>query len=328
MTQPTTLTGMLELLRVPSNITRSRLRIFSDLRDRDYAAFWAYWPQIPSEGRIRIITLMNEISEDNLELNFYTVMRWALGDDNEEVRWRAVDGLSEEEHPRIIAPLLERLSQDPSTAVRSQAALALAKFTTLLGYGELDSDIGQAMVATLQRELITNRAHVDVYRRILEALGSVATPPINDAITSAWQSDNLQLRESALVAMGRSADEQWFPAIKSAFRHTHAAIRFEAANACAEFGDAAAQFVPQLMDLSSEDDSEVATAAINALGQIGDERAIKALTQLSKSRDATKREAALTALEEFEGSDDIFGGWRPKMRNNDEDSYFYDEDDE
>lgn len=327
MTQPNTLTGMLELLRTPSNITRSRLRIFSDLRDRDYTAFWPHWQLIPSEGRIRIVTLMNEISEDNLELNFLTVMRWALTDEHEEVRWRAIDGLSEEEHPRIIAPLLTCL-KDPSLAVRGQAALVLAKFTALHGYGELDSDHGQQLVDTLHTELVNNRANVDVYRRILEALGSVASPTINDAIASAWQSDTMPLRESALVAMGRSADERWFPSIKSALRHTHAAIRFEAANACAEFGDAAAPFVPQLIDLCDEDDSEVATAAINALGQIADDRAIKALTQLSKSRDATKREAAITALEEFAGSDDVFGGWRPKMRNNDEDSYFYDEDDE
>lgn len=328
MTQPTTLTGMLELLRTPSAITRSRLRIFSDMRDNDYHAFWTYWVQIPVDGRIRIITLMNEISEDNLELNFRSVMRWALNDESDDVRQRAIDGLSEEEHPRIIGPLLERLQRDPSLAVRSQAALALAKFTTLVGYGELTGTVAHELVDTLHHELDANQAHVDVYRRILEALGAVADQRVVAALNQAWQSDTMTLRESALVAMGRSADTQWLPMVRSALRHPHAAIRFEAANACAEYGDVAAAFVPLLIDLCSEDDSEVAAAAIHALGQIGDERSIKALTQLAKSRDATKREAAMTALEEHEGSDDIFGGWRPGTRKRDEDAYFYDEDDE
>jgi len=328
MTQPTTLTGMLELLRTPSTITRSRLRIFSDLRDNDYHAFWSYWVQIPTDGRIRIITLMNEISEDNLELNFRSIMRWALGDEVDEIRQRAIDGLSEEDHPRIIRPLLERLQHDTSPVVRSHAALALAKFTTLISYGELSTDISTEIIETLHRELDTNRHITDVYRRILEALGAVSDQRVVDALNDAWQSDNQQLRESALVAMGRSADTQWLPIIRSALRHPSAAIRFEAANACAEYGDVAAAFVPQLIDLCSEDDSEVAAAAIHALGQIGDDRSIKALNQLAKSRDATKREAAMTALEEHEGSDDIFGGWRPGTRKRDEDAYFYDEDDE
>lgn len=328
MTQPTTLTDMLDLLRTPSAITRSRLRIFSDLRDRDYTPFWTHWMHIPAEGRTRIITLMNEISEDNLELNFRMVMSWALNDPIAEIRQRAVDGLSEEEHPRIIEPLLACLSNDTSMAVRSQAAIALAKFTALVGYGELRGASADTLVTTLRQLLDTHRDTPDVYRRILEALGSVADDQINTAIQQAWQSTDTTLRESALVAMGRSADEQWLPTVRSALRHNHAAIRFEAANACAEYGDTAAPFVPLLIDLASEDDNEVATAAINALGQIADERSIRALTQLSKSRDATKRDAALTALEENAGSDDIFGGWRPRTNKQNEDSYFYDEDDE
>jgi hypothetical protein len=127
---------------------------------------------------------MNEISEDNLELNFRRIMYWALNDEVEEVRQRAIDGLSEEDHPRIIRPLLARLQHDTSPVVRSHAALALAKFTTLISYGELSTDIGNEIVETLHHELDTNRTFIDVYRRILEALGAVHSITHGKAIIS------------------------------------------------------------------------------------------------------------------------------------------------
>ena len=319
MTTPTpTLTSTLQLLRNPANITRGRLRIFTDLRDRDHRTFWPEWVTIPESARIRIITLMNEISEDNLELDFRTVMRWALDDSNAEVRRRAIDGLSEEEHPRIIPDLLDRLQHDSADDVRSQAAISLARFTAMIANDDLAEHTADTLTTTLKQVLATSRNHLDVYRRTLEALGSVADDAITASIAAAWQSDSLPLRESAVVAMGRSADERWLPTIRTALQHVSAAIRFEAATAAGEYGEDASTLVPLLTDLTREDDIEVATAAIWSLGQIGDERAIKALTQLSKSRDSAKRDAAVAALEEHAGNDDIFGGWRPSSKSDDD----------
>lgn len=320
MTTPS-LTSTLQLLRNPTNITRGRLRIFTDLRDRDQPTFWPGWIGIPDAARVHIITLMNEISEDNLELNFRTVMRWALDDNNAEVRRRAIDGLSEEDHPRIIPALLDRLQHDSADDVRSQAAISLARFTTMIANDELTDPLASNLVTVLTQVLATSRNHLDVYRRTLEALGSVADETITASITSAWQSDSLPLRQSALVAMGRSTDERWLPIIRIALQHANAAIRFEAATAAGEYAEDASTLVPLLTDLTHEDDIEVATAAIWSLGQIGDERAIRTLTQLSKSRDSAKRDAAVAALEEHAGNDDVFGGWRP-ARKSDDDSYF------
>jgi HEAT repeat protein len=241
MTTPT-LTSTLQLLRDPANITRGRLRIFTDLRDRDHTTFWPEWITIPEAARIRIITLMNEISEDNLELDFRTVMRWSLDDNNAEVRRRAIDGLSEEEHPRIIPDLLDRLQHDSADDVRSQAAISLARFTAMIATDELSDQTATTLITTLKQVLATSRNHLDVYRRTLEALGSVADDTITASIAAAWQSDSAPLRESAIVAMGRSADTQWLPMIRSALQHVNAAIRFEAATAAGEYGDDASTF--------------------------------------------------------------------------------------
>ena len=143
-------------------------------------------------------------------------MRWSLDDSNAEVRRRAVDGLSEEEHPRIIPDLLDRLQHDSADDVRSQAAISLARFTAMIATDELSDQTAKTLITTLKQVLATSRNHLDVYRRTLEALGSVADDAITASIAAAWQSDSAPLRESAIVAMGRSADTQWLPTIRIA----------------------------------------------------------------------------------------------------------------
>lgn len=319
MTIPTTLTSTLAQLRQIQHVNRARLKVLTDLRERDYAVFWHDWNLIPRDARVRIITLMNEISEENLELDFRPIMRWALNDTDPEVRRRAIDGLTEEEHPRIIEPLLHCLTHDPDDLVRSTAAISLARFTALAAIDELNESHSTLIITTLRQALIQHQDKPDVYRRILEALGSVADEQIHTLISQAWQSKQSHLRESALVAMGRSQDNSWLPVIRTALEDGHAAIRYEAARAAGEYADQASMLVPLLINLTVEDDIEVAGAAIWALGQIGDERSVRTLKHLSKSRDTAKRDAALTALDENDGNDDLFGNINPFGDDGDDD---------
>lgn len=319
MSQSTTLTDTLQQLRQPQQVNRARLKVLTDLRERDYAVFWHDWVLIPREARVRIVTLMNEISEENLELDYRPIMRWLLEDENPEVRRRAIDGLSEEEHPRIIEPLLNCLMHDSDDVVRSAAAMSLTRFTVLAAVDELSQAHSTHLIDTLHRALLQHQDKPNVYRRILESLGPVADDAVRTHISNAWQSAQTNLRESALVAMGLSQDNSWLPIIRTALEHSHAAIRYEAARAAGEYADQASMLVPLLINLTLEDDIEVAGAAIWALGQIGDERSVRALKQLSKSRDQAKRDAALTALDENDGSDELFGNINPFGDDGDDD---------
>lgn len=325
MSHSTTLTDTLQQLRQPQHINRARLKVLTDLRERDFAVFWHDWVLIPREARVRIVTLMNEISEENLELDYRPIMRWLLEDDDAEVRRRAIDGLSEEEHPRIIEPLLTCLMNDTDDLVRSTAAMSLTRFTVLAAVDELSESHSTHLIDALQRALIHHQHKPDIYRRILESLGPVADDTIRAHISDAWQSKQTNLRESALVAMGLSQDNSWLPIVRTALEDNQAAIRYEAARAAGEYADQATMLVPLLINLTLEDDIEVAGAAIWALGQIGDERSVRALKQLSKSRDQAKRDAALTALDENDGSDELFGNINPFGDDGDDD---YDRDDD
>lgn len=325
MTNPTNLTETLSVFRKPSEVTRARLRLLSDLRERDYPVFWSIWQALPTASRLRAVTLMNEISEDLVDYDFKPVMRWALQDADADVRLQAIDGLSEEENPRIIEPLVALLTSDTHPKVRSQAALALARFCEYAALEELSPQSSTLLAQQLKGALASNRSYEDVYRRIIEALAWIADDEVHALIADAWQQSAMAVRESALLAMGRSMDARWYATIKQALDNGHPALRYEAARAVGLFGDEAVTCIPQLINLAQDDDIEVAEAAIWALGQIDDPRSRRALEQLSKSRDQAKRDAALDVLGAEASTDDIFGDWRNAFRSTDDDD---DDDDE
>ncbi len=64
-------------------------------------------------------------------------------------------------------------------------------------------------------------------------------------------------------------------------------------------GEDARTLLPKLAPLLNDYDSEVALAAIWALGQVGGDSAKRVLQQIQKSEDETRRLAAADALEEL-----------------------------
>ena len=126
-------------------------------------------------------------------------------------------------------------------------------------------------------------------------------------IERAYASDEQLLRESALVAMGRSMLPRWLPTIGAALANASPALRYEAARAAGEMAEDAQALVPRLAQLIDDDDSEVALAAIWALGQIGGEAARRSLQKARKSSDETRSQAVAEALEELSLGDSLFG---------------------
>jgi len=64
-------------------------------------------------------------------------------------------------------------------------------------------------------------------------------------------------------------------------------------------GEDARTPLPKLAPLLNDHDSEVALAAIWALGQVGGDAAKRVLQQVRKSADETRRQAAADALDEL-----------------------------
>jgi HEAT repeat protein len=123
------------------------------------------------------------------------------------------------------------------------------------------------------------------------------------------------MKESALAAMGRSMMPRWLPIIAKELESKSPALRYEAARAAGELADEGRPLLVPVARLLGDSDTEVALAAIWALGQIGGEAAKRALKEVAKSDSDARVQAATEALSELELDQGIGGevrGIRPR----------------
>jgi HEAT repeat protein len=277
-------------------LAMSDLKPLSGLGREEREAFWQAWQRIAPARRDEIARAMVDLAEDNVDLDFGEVLFWCLDDDDAGVRVCAVEGLWENESPRLLHRLLVLLRSDPAPDVRTAAAIALSR--------EDARELQDTLLAIIRDQ----QQPFDARRRSLESAGYFAeAEEVQRQIDLAYRTDEQLLRESALVAMGRSMLPRWLPIIARELASPSPALRYEAARAAGEMAEEARALLPKLIPLLDDSDSEVAFAAIWALGQIGGEAARRALQRVRKSQDEARSQAASEALEELALEDGLFG---------------------
>jgi HEAT repeat protein len=147
---------------------------------------------------------------------------------------------------------------------------------------------------------------VDARRRALESAGFFSGPDVDEAIANAYSSGDRRLKASAVAAIGHAIDPRWLPVLQAELASTEPVMRYEAARASGEWGSEAASLVPLLVPLAQSDDSEVYSAAIWALGQIGGDAARRVLRQLINADEPARQTAAQEALDELDFDADPF----------------------
>ncbi len=106
-----------------------------------------------------------------------------------------------------------------------------------------------------------------VRRRALESAAYAGSAEVTAALELAYDQDEEELRQSAVLGMGRTCDPRWRPILLDELESSSAAMRYEAVVACGELG--LVDSVPLLGAMLHDRDPQVAEAAIWALGQIG-----------------------------------------------------------
>jgi HEAT repeat protein len=280
-------------------LVHAELKILSTLGGEVLRLFWQAWCSYPVERRVEIVQALNSLSEDNLDLDFHPVLRACLSDSDAEVRVAAIAGLWEDESERTLDRLLALL-EDDSGGVRAAAAVALAPFAYRAELDELDARAGQRLLTVLLRVSGDPEQPLEVRRRAVEALGYFAASREAQAeVGRAYAHPERAMRESAILAMGRSMRPTWFPYIERELQSPAPALRYEAARAVGELAEEGRPLLVALLPLIDDDDTEVALAAIWALGQVGGPNAKRILERLARSNDSTRRQAASDALDEL-----------------------------
>lgn len=281
-------------------LSRRDLKGLSDIGRESEEDFLAAWLKIGDRRRREIIKAMAELAEDNVDLDFRDVCFACLGDPDPEIRRIAVDGLWEDDRLRTMRQLLFMLSSDPDDDVRASAALVLGQFAYRASLDELrpaDVETLRAALLGVARDI---NLSTDVRRRALEGVGYFAGQDVDEAIAQAYASGNIDLKASALAAIGHTLDSRWLPLIEAELASSEPSLCYEAARASGELGAEAVSLLPKLLPLTEGSDVEIYTAAIWALGQIGGSAARRVLRQLADSDEPERQAAAEEALSELE----------------------------
>ena len=335
---PSKLTSCLALLADEDRPVRTiDLADLSDLSRNQVAEFHAAWRDLNSSRRLELITAMVEQAETNIHFIFHAVLRACLTDGDAQVRRLAIEGLWEDERVSLVPTLSGLLTNDPSDDVRSTAATALGRFVLLGVLGDIAEEPARQAEDALHLAWERSGEPVSVRRRVLESLAPTDTADLHVLIGDAYYSDNELMRQSAIFAMGRSANPRWNKIVLAELNSREPAIRFEAAEAAGEMAIRAA--VQPLIQRLDDPDKDVREAAALALGKIGGLAARRALQALAAGDDERLAEAAAEALEELlfnsthldDALDDSDGSASPRSRasrSTDEDLIFTDDDDD
>ncbi len=274
----------------------------SDLARERLSDFEATWHALSASRRLELIREMVEQAETNIHFNFHAILRTLLHDPEPEVRKLAVEGLWEDEKTNLISPLAGLLLDDPAVEVRAAAAISLGRYILLGVLGDIREEPAlSAERALLQAWSRIGEVH-DVRRRALESLAYGSTSDLNEMIRNAYYDEDAALRQSAVFAMGRTADARWSRLVLEELHSYEPAMRFEAAQAAGEMGLKAA--VQPLIKCVDDPDANVRQASVAALGRIGGPAVKRALQALRHLEDEALVQAAEDALDELNfGSD-------------------------
>ncbi len=148
-----------------------------------------------------------------------------------------------------------------------------------------------------------------VYRRAaVKALGFIGPDSVPSLVESLLNSDNVTIRASCAKALAQIAvnhREVPFPAegiqgLKAALNDPNPVVHIASVMALGEIGSPVLDILVE--NLQTTDNPALAVAITNALGSMGDSRAVEVLTALTndQSADSYVRESATSALSRLE----------------------------
>lgn len=266
---------------------------FSDLDGKELDELKGIWSNLSIDRKRNFLRDFEELTESNNLLSFENVCQIGLFDPDSEIRKLSIRALWESEDPVFIPIFLDILENDESIFTSAQAASGLGHYVYL---GELDKisqerlhEITSLLIKVIQSDVVDEY----IQQRALESIGYSSEPKTPGLIETAYYKADEDWLASALIAMGRSADEEWEPLVIDKIDHLSPLIRLEAVRATGKLEIAEATSV--LLNHLDDEDEDVRTAAIWALSEIGGGEIPEALDRLLEN---TADEAEIDLIEQ------------------------------
>lgn len=202
----------------------------------------------------------------------------ALQDPNHIVRWNAALTLGEAGDERVTLPLLEIL-EDESKDVREMAEWALV---------ELSGKIVPSLI-----EVLTQHPDWWIRREAARILGLIGDERATEPLLQALSDRSERIRENVAEALGRIGRPRAIKGLIHALQDDYGHTRQNAMEALIKIGTDAVETL--IKGLKSRN-KIIRINVCQVLGAIGDQRAIKPLTQLRHDSDFKVRRNASKAL--------------------------------
>jgi HEAT repeat protein len=257
------------LLSNRKEFPRTYLQEFSDIGTLELKTLLDIWPRVKPDRKLTLLEELDALAEADTLVCFDDFARALLTDPDPEVRMRAIRLLDECEDTKLIPSYLDMLRNDLDVNVRVEAANALKLFVDL---GELE-EISESIHHQVEDALLlstNSEDNVRVRRTALEALGYSSRPEVATLIESAFHRQDPNWQTSALIAMGRSADERWDEQVTRSLVHVDDRIRHAAVQAAGDLSLPSARPILLKM-LEEEEDAAILGSVIWSLSQVGGE---------------------------------------------------------
>jgi hypothetical protein len=291
------------LLDQSTPLSSKYLYRLSDLGGTELTDFNEVWPNLDMERRKGLLEDLEILVEANYLVSFDPVFQIGLTDEAPTVRQIAIRALWEAEDPDLIAPFLTILDNDASPSVRAQAAAGLGHFVFLGELGKIQERKLKSILDNLL-QILKDDASPLVRQFVLESLGFSSHQKIPNLIEDAYDSGDEDWLASSLVAMGRSADDQWHPYVVDNLDHSDVKVRLTATQAAGKL--AIPDAIPILFHLLDDEEDEIQMAAVWALSEIGGDDARDTLERLlDETEDGEAIELIENALDNLIFNEDL-----------------------
>lgn len=280
------------------------LRAFSDLDNSSLEKLKQAWSGIPVRRKISLLADLEDLMEADTLISCDTVAKFAIQDEDPQVRSQAIQLLWDCEDVSLIPTFMEMLENDPAEIVRAAAASALGKFILLGELEEISREKSSPVVAKLL-EVVQRKPEGMIQRKSLESLGYSSEDIVPHLILQAMQRDDAQWTASAIFAMGRSLDERWEDIVLEHISHQDLSVQIEAIRAAGELEIRAAnELLFELLD-DEEADNELLYHIYWALSKIGGKGVRERLEQeLQNAEDEDLMDVLDMALENLDFTED------------------------